>query len=287
MPSFDTETTNSRSLSASLSLWAEHLGDKSNSTVDCYLRDIRQIAAALQSSATPDVTPTDLLNLGTADLEALVAQWSAEAPSTARRRLVSLRRYSLWLAASTGTTGHLLSATFPKIDVPVAPPVARENLEILLSSRDGARDWVSLRDEAILTLVLERGLTTGELANGSCEHLAGHLMLIYRTDCRLRLVEMTERAMAAIEAYREQCPYPFEDGAPLWRNLEGGRMSSRSLQQMLRRRRAMAELPEYVVAGAFRRNRIRELAASGMPVDLIAEQMGIRAETVLVHLRDG
>lgn len=142
-----------------------------------------------------------------------------------------------------------------------------------------------LRDDAILALMSTRGLTTGELQQMDCRHLTGTFLLVQKAAGKLRLIDLPPDVLEAVEAYRKHCPYPATDDGALWLNSRGGRMSSRSLQLMLRQRRAMAGLPPGIVAGAFRKRRIHDMAASGIQVDRIADELGIGCTTVLAHLR--
>lgn len=276
----------SLTITGTLASWADLLRDKSRSTVECYLRDIRFIADTMASTLGRQAVPQDLMDLGTADLAALVARWR-DAPSTCRRRLVSIRRYGLMLADSCGMTGPLLHAGFPRIDVRIVGPVPEADLLALAAHTGNQMDWTVLRDDAILTLVMERGLTTGELNLIDCRHLTGPILLVRNASGKARFVELSAKVIDAIEAYRARCPYLASEDGPLWVNSLGGRVSPRSLQLMIRRRRAMANLPQGIVTGSFRRNRIRSLASSGMPVDRIAKHMGIGPATVLVHLKAG
>ncbi|MDB5530210.1 MAG: xerC 2 [Devosia sp.] len=273
-------------ITGTLASWADRLRDKSRSTVECYLRDIRFVADTMASTLGRQAVPQDLMDLGTHDLAALVACWR-DAPSTCRRRLVSIRRYGLMLANTCGMTGPLLHAGFPRIDVRTEGPVLEADLLALAAPTGNRMDWTVLRDDAILTLVMERGLTTGELNLIDCRHLTGPLLLVRNPSGKARFVELSAKAAEGIDAYRSRCPYPVASEGALWLNTLGGRMSPRSLQLMIRRRRALAHLSPGVVAGSFRRHRIRSLAASGMPPDRIARQMGIGAGTVLVHLAAG
>jgi len=267
-----------------LQLWEGLLAGKSASTIDCYLRDVRQVAEALHLLDGARPAPQDIMALDATGLDRLVEQWSGDAPATVRRRLVSLRRFGLMLAASVGMTGALLHCRFPILEVPPTDPVPAEDLVEFATSMPGESDLISCRDRAMLALVFERGLSTGELHRLDRAHLIANLLVVTGATSGLRFIELSPRTADAVRTYLAAMHiFPGENG-PLWLNHDGGRMSARSIQLMLRRRRITAELPGNVVAGSFRKRRILELSASGMGVDAIAAEIGIGKAAVLSHL---
>ena len=271
----------------SIDQWIGALADKSDSTKECYERDIRHLVVAVALDLGRNCEIGYILDLDTTRLRAMVIKWdeAGDAPATIRRRLVSLRRYARFLAAEFKLSGPLLSSDFPIVDVALGDPVPEDHLQAIVVGADGHDEWTTLRDNAILTLMSTRGLTTGELQQMDSRHRNGSLLLVQKPAGKLRLIDLPREAVEALEAYRKYCPYPATDDGALWLNNRGGRMSSRSLQLMLRQRRAMAGLPPGVVAGAFRKRRILSMAASGIQVDRIADELGIGSTTVLAHLR--
>lgn len=271
-------------IEGALQLWEGLLAGKSASTIDCYLRDVRQVADALHLLTGARPAPQDIMALETTGLDRLVEHWSGDAPATVRRRLVSLRRFGLMLAASLGMTGPLLHCRFPILEVPPTDPVPAGDLAELTRSMAGENDWTSCRDRAMLALVFERGLSTGELHRLDRAHLIANLLVVTSATGGLRFIELSPGAADAVRTYVAAMHFPPGENGPLWLNRNGGRMSPRSIQLMLRRRRITAELPDHVVAGSFRKRRILELAASGMGVDGIAAEIGIGKAAVLAHL---
>ncbi|MET3897164.1 integrase/recombinase XerC [Devosia sp. UYZn731] len=273
--------------SPSIDQWIASLAGKSASTRDCYARDVRQVAEAVGYELGRSAEMGDILAMDAARLRELAEKWAkaGDAPATIRRRLVSLRRYARFLAAEFQLSGPLFYSNFPIVEVTAAAPVPEDHLQALVIASDNRDAWTSLRDDAILTLISVRGLTTGELQRLDCRHLSGSFLLVRKPSGGLRLIDLPSEAVETIATYRQHCPYPVRPDDALWLNNLGGRMSSRSLQLMLRRRRAMAGLPPGVVAGAFRKRRILSLLASGIQIDRIAGEMGIGHATVLVHLR--
>lgn len=271
----------------SIDQWIATLAGKSNSTRECYARDVRQIAEILAGELGRSAEMGDILAMDGQRLRTLAETWAkdGDAPATIRRRLVSLRRYARFLAAEFQLTGPLLYSDFPIVEVAVDEPVPEDHLQAIILSSDNGDAWTTLRDDAILTLMSVRGLTTGELQRLDCRHLSGSFLLVQKASGRLRLIDLPSEAVECIATYRQHCPYPITPDDALWLNSRGGRMSSRSFQLMLRQRRAAAGLPPGVVAGAFRKQRILSLAASGTHIDRIAGELGIGNATVLVHLR--
>jgi len=180
--------------------------------------------------------------------------------------------------------GPLLHCRFPVIGVPATDPVPSEDLDGLVQATEEFDDWGSLRDRAIITVTSEHGLSTGELQAVDRNHLIANVLVVTGPRGALRFITLSASASEAVEAYLATLRCPPIGNGPLWLNRDGGRLSVRSIQQMMRRRRVAAELPGTLVAGAFRKRRILALAASGMGIDGIASEIGIGKAAVLAHL---
>lgn len=278
------EYQNPLTIEGALQLWQQLLPDKSSSTVDCYLRDVRQIADVLGSQLGRIATLQDVIVMDEAHLNHLVEVWGHDAPATIRRRLVSLRRFARMLAASLGLSGPLLHCAFPVIDVAPTMPANPQDLSDLVVDLEGRQDWEAARDRAIITLIAEHALSTGEIHHLDRSHVLANVVMVTSPRGGLRFVTLNKASADALEAHLEEIPSQALGDGPLWRNRNGERLSTRSIQIMLRRRRRAVELPNHVVAGAFRKRRILELAASGMTIDAIAAEVGIGKSAVLAHL---
>ncbi len=271
----------------SIDRWLARLSGKSESTRDCYGRDVRQVADIVGKTLNRPALASDIISLDTEWLEGMTRNWLARrhAPATVRRRLVSLRRYGRDLADSEGLVGPLLHARFPVIDVPVLERVSDHAMTGLAENVDPAMAWTEARDLAILSLIVERGVSTGELARMQRQHLALDLLLVTSPRGSTRFVQLPESVVDQINVYWAQCPRPHDASGPLWLNARGGALSVRSIQMMFRRRRSQASLPPGVAAGTYRRSYIRALARSGLSVEQIAAKIGIGTPTVLFHLQ--
>jgi integrase/recombinase XerD len=84
-------------------------------------------------------------------------------PSTARSRLLALRRFSTWLVEEGEAAGDQLIGTRPpKLDVKVVDPLSDSELKALIAACSGPA-LMDSRDEAMVRFMLETGARAGEV----------------------------------------------------------------------------------------------------------------------------
>jgi integrase/recombinase XerD len=138
-----------------LSLRAER---KSSQTVKVYGDGVRRFLVWTKDSNRPAVLDRPTVTAFVADL----LEKGAE-PSTARSRLLALRRFSTWLVEEgEATKDELVGARPPKLDVKVVDPLSEGELKALIAACSGPA-LMDRRDEAIVRFMLETGARAGEV----------------------------------------------------------------------------------------------------------------------------
>ena len=141
--------------------WLRKLADtgRSDSTIDCYGRDLRDVAEATGHRDT-----RRLISLDQVAVDALAARWRDEGASEASvsRRFSALRGFAAYLVRERGMNlSVLLSADFPTAAKRTRPPVVEAEIGLLLSENPEG-GWRDARDSALFAVESDAGLTPAE-----------------------------------------------------------------------------------------------------------------------------
>lgn len=197
------------------------------------------------------------------------------APGTARIRQQAVRRFASWLTAA----GELPADPFPgvkapRVEPPLVEPLTDAELRALVATcavpdtgaTTGADAAASTdqtlhhrRDEAIIRLMFETAIRSGELINLQLADvdLVARLVTIHRgKGGRGRVIPIGQTTTEALLRYlgdREQ--HPLASAPDLWLGSRGKRFGREGLTRSLRRRAVRAEVQ------GFRPHRLRHTAA--------------------------
>ncbi|MEV0749494.1 tyrosine-type recombinase/integrase [Streptomyces sp. RTGN2] len=144
-----------------LDSWILHLSAerKSPQTLKTYGDGVRAFIRWAESSGRDPVLDRPTVN---AFVGALLD--GGATASTARSRQLAVRRFSAWLAAEGETdTDPLVSLKPPKLDDPVIPELDEDQLRALIKACAASNDFRARRDEAIVRLMAETGIRSGEV----------------------------------------------------------------------------------------------------------------------------
>lgn len=223
-------------------------------------------------------------------------------PSTVAARYRALRPFYRWLKKR----GYLGDYPNPIDSIPQPkngdhqPNQADiEDVQALLASIDG-KDWMSLRDYAIVLTLAHTGLRVSEVAGlrlGDIDFGDRCLTVIGKRN-KERIVPFSRALGDAICRYIDACPM-FEankkaprddDHKALWWKSDGwkginGPLRKGGVQQMLKRRCAQAGV-KHLNAHSFRHGYAIELLNRGADISVVADFLGHESiETTKVYLR--
>lgn len=230
-------------------------------------------------------------------------QWTAglldagNAPATARTRHQAVRRFAAWLTAA----GELQTDPFPgikgpRVEPPLVEPLTDDELRALIETCAEPEDQTTVgdtlhhrRDDAIIRLMFETAIRSGELADLQLDDLdiIARLITIRRGKGGAgRIVPIGQATTEALLVYlHEREQHPLAATPDLWLGRHGKRFGREGLSRCLRRRARRAGVQ------GFRPHRLRHtaahrwLAAGGSESGLMAIAGWTRTDMLIRYTR--
>jgi integrase/recombinase XerC len=200
------------------------------------------------------------------------------------RHLSTLRSFFRWACRE----GHLAKSPARGLPAPRVPrtlprAMTLPDTERLLAAEDDAAA-VPDRERALFELLYATGLRVSEAAGLDVEDVdfSARLVRVTGKGSRERIVPFGEAAADALEAYlpsrhalrRRADEDDGEAGEPLFVNARGGRLTSRSMARLLKRRLRAAGLPAEISPHALRHTFATHLLQAGADLRAIQELLG-------------
>jgi integrase/recombinase XerC len=281
-----------------LKAFLEHLGLNENAsahTVRAYDSDLSQYLAFLASHLdrrVSDLTPSDLDHLNArAFLGDLTRRGNSKA--SAARKLSAIRAFGRYLRREgllEGDPAALVGT--PKREQRIPAHLAVDEMSKLLEMPDTGQP-LGRRDKAILELFYASGLRLSELVGLDLEdlNLSGRVVRVLGKGRKERIVPFNTTAGAALRAWladREQFVAPLRDtrppraarlraratAEPLFLNYQGGRLSTRSVDKLVRRYVAACSTRFGISPHALRHSFATHLLEAGADLRAIQELLG-------------
>jgi integrase/recombinase XerC len=284
-----------------LKAFLEHLRLNENAsahTVRAYESDLSQFLAFLASHLTrrvSDLTPDDLDHL---NARAFLADLNKRGNSkaSAARKLSAIRAFGRYLRREgilDGDPAALVGT--PKREHRIPNHLAVDEMSKLLDTPDTS-DPLGRRDKAILELFYASGLRLSELVGLNLDdvNLSGRVVRVLGKGRKERIVPFNTTAASALRAWmgdREsfQRAGPTRSGLqapegrasqarrtrePLFLNYQGGRLSSRSVDKLVRRYVAACSTRYGISPHALRHSFATHLLEAGADLRAIQELLG-------------
>ena len=211
-----------------------------------------------------------------------------QARSSSARRLAAIRSFGRYLRREglVERDPGVLAAT-PKQDRKLPAHLDEGEMARMLDAPDGATP-LGRRDRAILELFYASGLRLGELVGLGLEDvdLSRRLVRVLGKGGKERIVPFTRAAADALRAYladrdtlvrRSGAPRPLRARAaadPLFVNYQGGRLSARSVDRLVRRYVTAASTRYGISPHALRHSFATHLLERGADLRAIQEMLG-------------
>ena len=173
---------------------------------------------------------------------------------------------------------------FAKVEKPrqlptLKPALTPDEIDALLRACDG-KEWLRLRDKALILLLLDTGLRIHEAHNLTVEDASQDTLLIRGKGGKQRVVFLSAEVRLAIKRYLKACPYPLTDDSPLWQGMNGA-LTLWGIMEVVEKIGKRAELPKPLGAHTFRRTFATWSLRSGIDLEQLRQLMGHSDYTVL------
>lgn len=156
---------------------------------------------------------------------------------------------------------------------PVTPDEA-SNLADLVSDM-AAEEWIGARDRAVLLLLYGAGLRIAEaLALPASASPLGERLTVTGKGNKQRVAPILPIVRDAVADYATRCPWPLDDGGPLFRGAKGGPLSQGMVQKAMARARTALGLPVTATPHALRHSFATHLLGAGADLRSLQELLG-------------
>ena len=261
-------------------------------TRSAYAQDLAQFAKHAFGTAEPPFRWERVDRYGVRAF--LVAcQKNGDAPATTRRKLAAVRTFYAFLLRE-GKIAHNPCAGIRGPKMPRKLPIVLTQKQVAdlldaplaaLSPDDGhavsqGEEFAAVRDKAILEFLYSTGARVAECAAVSLRDAdldSGTVRLLGKGS-KERLAVLGGPATLAIHAMLERADAIFDNAkspsAPLFRNQEGGRLTTRSIERMLKHWLAVAGLPANVTPHKLRHSFATHMLEAGADLRSVQEMLG-------------
>jgi integrase len=170
-------------------------------------------------------------------------------PATARARHMALRRFAAWLADEGEIDANpLLGMKPPKLDTKVTAALSDDELRRLIKACQG-KEFIDVRDMAIVRLMVESGLRAGEVLGMDVSDVSPQdgLATIQRgKGGRGRVVPFGPQTATAIDRYlRARRTHRLASTPTLWLGGNGQNFKYHGLNRALKRRAEAAGIKDF------------------------------------------
>jgi integrase/recombinase XerC len=255
-------------------------------TVRAYRSDLERFAAFWERDfGAGSAAKTPLSRVDTLAVRSYLAALHRDrlAARSLARHLSTLRSFFRW----AGREGHLdrnPARALPSPRLPKTLPRAMSlpDTERLLEADEDAP--FPERDRALFELLYATGMRVSEAAGLDLEDVdfSSRLLRVFGKGSKERIAPFGEAAEEALAAYlparagrrRTGSPADPGDGDPLFVNARGGRLTTRSMARLLKRRLRAAGLPADISPHALRHTFATHLLEAGADLRAIQELLG-------------
>jgi integrase/recombinase XerC len=245
--------------------YLDHLAaGRSKATVRSYGSDLGQLSKMLDGRA--DFSPDALRRY---------LRTFAPNPVTRARKLATLRSFVRFLRATgkiDGDPTEMLEAPIRRRQLPKA--LSQHQAEVVLEQEDVGK--TPLRDRAILELAYGAGLRASELAGVGLSDLdlGENSVKVIGKGNKERVALFGDACHAAIGKYVSTERVSSSKGDPLFTNPKGGPLSTRTIQNVIKRWARAVGLPEDVSPHTLRHSFATHLLDGGADLKTVQQLLG-------------
>jgi integrase/recombinase XerC len=260
--------------------WLEGEKRVATNTVEAYTFDIHNLLHFVTQHRGQQINLKILASLSLTDFRAWLGHCAKQemGASSRARAVAGVRSFFHWLDRS----GQLHNAAIDLLKVPkiarrLPRPITEQQAREIVSlvSAHDTEPWMSLRDEALFTLLYGAGLRLGEALGLSRDDISrGDHITVTGKGNKQRRVPLLPIVRQAIEKYLASCPYALKADTHIFVGTRGKVLNPAIAQKNLRALRRQMGLPESVTPHALRHSFATHLLASGADLRSLQELLG-------------
>ena len=249
-------------------------------TIESYAADITDFARFIAAEDGICWQDIDTAKVEVLDVRRYMAHLNRKGlkKSSASRHLVALRSLFRYLCREDllPLSAPAMVRT-PKKDQTLPKFLYYTEVEALLAAPDDS--FTGMRDKAILEIVYAGGLRVSELVGlsvGDIDFAVGYCRVLGKGN-KERLVPIGVPAVNAIEAYlkaREQKGQQLKKGEPILLNRSGGRLSDRSVRNIVNKHMRQAGMFQHISPHTLRHSFATHLLEKGADLRSVQEFLG-------------
>ena len=249
-------------------------------TIKSYNSDWADFCNFLEKEMALDLGSLDIADIDHSTIRRYLVYLNEKglAKSTTARRLAALRSfYSYLLRKEIIDRNPLRNVSTPKIPKKLPKYLEQNEMMQVLEQPSASKD-TGIRDKAILELLYGAGLRVSELVGLDLENIdiAYGYVRAYGKGGRERLVPIGRAAAAALDRYvtEARTRWNCKNSKALFLNKKGGRMSDRSIRNIVRKYCVLAGTKEIISPHGFRHSFASHLLDNGADLRVVQELLG-------------
>jgi len=197
--------------------------------------------------------------------------------STVQRRLSAIKAFFRHRELRDGAVNPARELRSPRGERRLPVVLSQAEVVQLVEAETNGAGPASARDRAIIETLYSSGLRVSELVGLNWRDLdeeLGMVMVRSGKGNKDRLVPIGEPALDALKAWRREMPIAWEPDGPILTNLRGGRLTSRSVENIVARRIAAAGVRTKITPHGLRHCFATHLLDRGADLRSIQEMLG-------------
>jgi len=263
--------------------WLDHqrgLAGAAENTLKAYQTDVLGFLGFMTRHHGESLGLAPIARITVRDMRSWMAHERARGvgPRSLARGLSAVKSFYRWLAAREGfEPTAVLSMRSPKFQRRLPRPIEKSAAVAMIAAvGDQAKEpWIAARDMAVITLLYGCGLRISEALSLTGRDIPlPEVLRIVGKGGKERIVPVLPVARDAVAEYLRLCPYPAEEGEPIFRALRSKPLSPRAVQKVMEQARLQLGLPATATPHAMRHSFATHLLAAGGDLRAIQELLG-------------
>jgi integrase/recombinase XerC len=253
-----------------------------DNTVTNYRRDLLSFRSFLLDRAATLghlVDRIDLADITAADIRNYLADLMKKdrKRATVQRRLSAIKAFFRYRETAHGAPNPARALRSPKSERHLPAILQPDEVRRLIEVDPEDSSPAAIRDRAIFETLYSSGLRVSELVGLNWSDIdadLGMVMIRSGKGNKDRLVPLGELALDALMGWRRAMPAAWEPNGPVIINLRGGRLTTRSIEKILKRRIIASGLNSGITPHGLRHCFATHMLGNGADLRSIQEMLG-------------